>query len=115
MPRDLPILLHSFHSLPQLVLLSFSRVLLQSSLGGCVQYPSHLGVVVLPPPHRCGIPLVSWQNNFLFQASQLFQGLSLLLGQVVHGWLDNGEAVQGGVSVLLKLWRDLHWRDSEET
>ena len=29
--------------------------------------------------------------------------------------LTMGEAVQGGVSGFLQLWRGLHWGDSEET
>ena len=47
MPCDLSILLQPLQSSTQLSLLGSSRVLLQSFVGGCIQHPSHLPVVVL--------------------------------------------------------------------
>ena len=56
-------------------------------IGGCVQYPSHFGVVVIPHHHHCSILYVSRQNHLILQAPQLLQGLPLFFGQVVFGWL----------------------------
>ena len=91
MPCDLSILLQSLQSSTQLSLLGSSRVLLQSFVGGCVQHPSHLLVIVLSRYHHCGVTLVSRQDHFILQASQLLQGLPLLLGQVVLRRLDMPE------------------------
>ena len=83
MPCNLPILLQPLQSSTQLALLGSSRVLLQLFVGGCIQHPSHLPVIVLSRYHHCSVTLVGPQDHFILQASQLLQSFPLLLGQVV--------------------------------